>query len=351
MKTYQNILSIESSCDETAVAVITNGQIKSSIIASQATLHAQYGGVVPEVAAREHVTAIIPTIDLALRQAQINLREVNCIAVTQGPGLMTSLLVGIETAQTIGRTLDIPVLPINHLAAHIYANFIKQAPNTNLQSHSLESSLPPLPALVLIVSGGHTLLVLMKAHGNFEVLGETVDDAAGEAFDKTAKILGLDYPGGPLLSRLAESGNPKAFDFPRPMVNSPDLNFSFSGLKTAVLYQAQKYPALDSKLKADFAASIQQAIIDVLISKTEKAISQCQPQSLLLGGGVAVNKLLRENFNRLAVRFQIPVFIPQPQYCTDNAAMIGLAAYYQLQSSGITIPTQFFKADPNLELA
>ncbi|HEX5429930.1 MAG TPA: tRNA (adenosine(37)-N6)-threonylcarbamoyltransferase complex transferase subunit TsaD [Patescibacteria group bacterium] len=344
IKKISAILAIETSCDETAAAVIVEGQasqIRSSVIASQASLHAKFGGVVPEVAAREHVTAILPTIDLALKQARLKLPEIGSIAVTQGPGLMTSLLVGIETAKTLGQVLQIPVLPINHLEAHIYANFVK--------SDKLKVKSQKFPALILIVSGGHTLLVLMTAHGKYKILGETVDDAAGEAFDKTAKLLGLSYPGGPALSKLAEGGNPVKFNFPRPMMNSQNLNFSFSGLKTAVLYKVQEHKSLNLQLKSDFAASIQTAIVDVLIAKTENAIKKYHPKTIMLGGGVAANKLLREEFKRLATTYKLQPSIPKLEFCTDNAAMIGLAAYYKLKNSDPKFPKAFF-ADPNLGL-
>ena len=329
------ILAIETSCDETAAAVIANGRILSNVIASQADLHAKYGGVVPEVAAREHLTAIIPTIDLALTQAKIKLAGIDYIDVTQGPGLATSLMVGVDTAKALGAALNKPVLPINHLEAHIYANFV--------------AKIPKLPALALIVSGGHTLLVQMRGHGRYRILGETLDDAAGEAFDKTAKMLGLPYPGGPHLSKLAETGNPAAFAFPRPLINSNNFEFSFSGLKTAVLYKLQKLPPPPSSLLPDLAASVQQAIVDVLISKLEKAVIRYRPKTIMLGGGVAANKPLRERFKKLATNYHLPSSIPEFQYCTDNAAMIGLAAWYRLKNKRAKIP-KTFSVEPNLEL-
>jgi N6-L-threonylcarbamoyladenine synthase len=337
-----NILAIETSCDETAVAVIIDGKIKSSIIASQAKLHAKFGGVVPEVAAREHVTAIIPTINLALKKAKVKLTNIDEVAVTQGPGLITSLLVGIETAQALGAALNIPVLPINHMEAHIYANFVGKIRNP-------KSEILKFPALILVVSGGHTMLVLMKKHGDYKILGETVDDAAGEAFDKTAKLLGLGYPGGPALSKLAENGDPKRFNFPRPMINSKDFNFSFSGLKTSVLYEVQSLKAISYKLKADLAASIQAAIVESLVSKTERAIKQFKPKTLMLGGGVAANQELRKQVKRIATTYHLQPSIPAFEYCTDNAAMIGLAAYYKTRNSKTKYP-KTFRAEPNLEL-
>jgi len=358
MKKIMKILSIETSCDETAAAVIVNGTIKSNIIASQVKLHAKFGGVVPEVAAREHLMAIIPTIDLALKTAKTNLEDLDYIAVTQGPGLATSLMVGIDTAKALGAALDIPVIPINHLEAHIYANFVK--PLTIARSVATKQSYDRsprafgardgniFPSLILIVSGGHTLLVQMRDHGQYHILGETVDDAAGEAFDKTAKMLGLGYPGGPALSKLAKSGNPTAFNFPRPMLNSANFEFSFSGLKTAVLYKIMEHETWNMKQKADIAASVQAAIVDVLIAKLEKAIQRYHPKTIMLGGGVAANELLRQRFKFQASRFKIHCSIPALEYCTDNAAMIGLAAYHRLIRK--KPQTKNFSAQPNLSL-
>lgn len=340
-----NILAIESSCDETAAAVIKNGSIKSSILASQAKTHLQYGGVVPEVAARSHITAIIPVLDLALKNSKTKLSDIDYIAVTQGPGLMTSLMVGVDTAKALGTALNIPVTPINHLEAHIYAGFVKEKIK--------------FPTLSLIVSGGHTLLVEMKKHGTYRILGETRDDAAGEAFDKTARMIGLPYPGGPQIVQLAKRGNPQAFNFPRPMINSGNFEFSFSGLKTAVLYEIQRHKSLNSNLKSNLAASVQQAIVDVLITKTEKAIQRYKPKTIILGGGVAANNLLRERFMILASKFKILASIPAFEYCTDNAAMIGLAAYYKIRNTRPNVTVRYgrekiitknFSADPNLKL-
>ncbi len=329
------ILAIETSCDETAAAVIKNGEIASSIIASQAELHNKYGGVVPEVAAREHVPVMTPTIDLALKKAGLKLKDLDVIAVTQGPGLATSLHVGIDAAKTLALALDIPLLPINHMEAHVYANFA-------------ESEIK-FPALVLIVSGGHTMLALMKGHGQIKVIGETLDDAAGEAFDKTAKLLGLGYPGGPMISKLAVNGSPTSYNFPRPMINSKDLRFSFSGLKTSVLYTVQKIRTLDKKTKANLAASVQNAIVETLISKTEQAAKKNKVKTLMLAGGVAANKMLREEFIKLADKLNLEYSIPPMMYCTDNAAMIALAAYYRIVNKKAKF-TRNFRAEPNLSL-
>jgi N6-L-threonylcarbamoyladenine synthase len=335
MPDMKTILAIESSCDETAAAVIRKGKVASSVIASQANLHAKYGGVVPEVAAREHVPTIIPTIDLALKEAKVKLKNIDVIAVTKGPGLATSLHVGIDAAKSLALATGKPLLPVNHMEAHIYANFID--PETEF------------PALIMIVSGGHTMIVYMKGHGKYRILGETLDDAAGEAFDKTAKLLGLGYPGGPMISKLAENGNPKAFSFPRPMLNSKDLNFSFSGLKTAVLYEVQKLGIIKKQTKYDLAASLQAAIIETLIGKLEQATHKRKVKTLMLGGGVAANKKLREEFLALANKLQFNYSIPPMSYCTDNAAMIGLAAHYRIKSGNAHYSMKF-GAQPNLEL-
>jgi N6-L-threonylcarbamoyladenine synthase len=329
------ILAIETSCDETAAAVVIDGKIKSNIIASQAKNHAKYGGVVPEVAAREHTQAILPTIEVALKEAKTPLAKIDYIAVTQGPGLATSLMVGVDAAMAMGLALKKPVLPVNHMEGHLYSGFV--------------SGKPVFPALALTVSGGHTMIVLMKNHASYRIIGETVDDAAGEAFDKTAKMMGLGYPGGPMLSKLAETGNPQAFAFPRPMIHSGNFNFSFSGLKTSVMYELRKHKTLSPQLKSDLSASVQQAIIDVLMSKLEKAVHQYKPKMLILGGGVAANKMLRERFEKLARNSKLKSSIPAFEYCTDNAGMIGLAAYYRIKSKKAKFP-KAFSARPNLPL-
>jgi N6-L-threonylcarbamoyladenine synthase len=326
MKKSLTILAIETSCDETAAAVIQDGKIKSSTIASQAKLHEKFGGVVPEVAAREHVPAMIPTIDLALKEAKTKLANIDYIAVTQGPGLVTSLMVGIDTARGLSAVLEKPLLPINHMEAHIYANFVGQQMK--------------FPALTLIVSGGHTILLLMKNHGKYKILGETLDDAAGEAFDKTAKLMGLGYPGGPQISLQAKKGDPLAFAFPRPMLNSKNYDFSFSGLKTSVLYEFMKHKKT-AKLIADMSAAVQAAVVETVIGKTEKAIKEFEPRTIMLGGGVAANELLRNEFTKLSKKYRIDCSIPKFEYCTDNAAMIGLAAYYRLQTQTAQIPKNF----------
>jgi N6-L-threonylcarbamoyladenine synthase len=337
------ILAIETSCDETAAAVLVNDKIKSNIIASQAKLHSQFGGVVPEVSARKHVPAIIPTINLAFKKAKVKLTDIDYIAVTQGPGLATSLMTGINTAQALSLPLNKPLIPINHLEAHIYANFIRKNSKFKIQNSKF------FPALILIVSGGHTMLVLMTKPGKLKVVGETVDDAAGEAFDKTARMLGFTYPGGPAISKLAKKGNPQAFDFPRPMIHKKNLDFSFSGLKTAVLYKLKDLSPITYNLKSDLAACIEQAIVDVLIAKTKKAILEYEPKSIMLGGGVAANEKLRDSFKLLAKSYKLKCSIPNLEFCTDNAGMIGLAAYYRIKNKRMK-STKNFSAKPNLVL-
>jgi N6-L-threonylcarbamoyladenine synthase len=330
----KTILAIETSCDETAAAVIKNGKILSSVVASQAKLHSQYGGVVPEVAAREHIPAMIPVIKASLNEAKVKFGKIDLIAVTQGPGLMTSLLTGIDTAKTLALALGKPLLPVNHMEAHIYANFVENKIK--------------FPALILVVSGGHTMLVFMKNHGQYQILGETVDDAAGEAFDKSAKLMGLGYPGGPAISKHAKDGDSQKFNFPRPMLNRAGFDFSFSGLKTAVLYEFVKHKK-SKQLIADMSASLQAAIVETLIGKTEQAVKKYSPKTLMLGGGVAANQMLRAEFEKLSKKYKLPCSIPKYEYCTDNAAMIGLAAHYRIKNKKARF-SQRFDAEPNLAL-
>ena len=317
------ILSIESSCDETAVTILDADKNKFNVLAnlvsSQISTHKKYGGVVPEVAARMHLEKIIPLLDEAFLTANINKQNIDYIAVTEGPGLISSLLVGTETAKALSFCLNKPIININHLEGHIYANFYKNSAKIKF------------PALNLIISGGHTELILIKDHGDYHLIGQTRDDAAGEAFDKSAKLLGLPYPGGPHLSKLAELGKADAVKFPRPMIDSPDCDMSFSGLKTAVLYEIKKYYHLSKKHKADIAASFQQAVIDVLLKKTRKAAEKFKVKELLISGGVSANLEIRKSFEHEFRQLKIPVFIPDIELCTDNSLMIAVAAYFKLQ--------------------
>jgi len=338
------ILAIETSCDETSAAVYdTQNGLLSNIVASQIDVHAKTGGVVPEVASRMHVEAILPVIDEALERAKTSLNKIDYIAVTHAPGLIGSLLVGVNTAKTLSAVLDKPLLPINHLEGHIYANFIDQ--NKNFK----------FPAVILLVSGGHTSLILMKDHGKYKYLGETLDDAAGEAFDKVAKVLELPYPGGPNVSRLAEeyrrkipmtnaqcpikskTPNPKMGEgrfFPRSMLDSKDFTFSFSGLKTAVLYAWQKEKKQNKDTKEMFAYEFEEAVVDILATKTISAAKKYKAKTVSICGGVAANKRLREEIGlRVGKELKNVSFcVPEIKYCGDNAAMIAACAAYQLKN-------------------
>jgi N6-L-threonylcarbamoyladenine synthase len=313
------ILAVESSCDETSAAVlnIEGSKIKllSNVIATSLPMHSKTGGIIPENAAREQLRFIIPVIKNALEKAQVSEMEVDKIAVTVGPGLIGSLLVGVETVKTYAYVLSKPVIPVNHLYGHIYANFINQ------------DEIIEFPAIALVVSGGHTDIVLMKNKTSLEWLGGTRDDAAGEALDKTGRLLGLPYPAGPKIEELATQGK-DSFKFPRPLIDSKDYDFSFSGLKTAVLREVQKIQLLDSETVNNLCNSIQSAIIEVIIAKTLRAAKEHNARSVLLGGGVAANGKLREQFEKSIVDKQLNarLFVPPKNLCTDNAAMIGAAA-------------------------
>lgn len=343
------ILGIESSCDETAAAVVENGRIVlSSLVASQVDLHAQFGGVFPEVASRQHIRTIYTIILEALKRAHLNLEEIDAIAVTRGPGLPGSLVVGMNTAKGLALGSGKPLVGVNHLEAHIYSAWIDLSADEQKEA----SPEPSFPLLALIVSGGHTELVLMKDHLQYERLGATLDDAAGEAFDKVARLIGLGYPGGPAIQRAAENGNPDAFDFPRAWLDdsvrkNAQWNFSFSGLKTAVLREVKRLQGLGFPLPtADLAASFQQAVVDVLVGKTLQAARAFEVQGIVVAGGVSANRPLREAF--LAQR-EFPVQIPDFSLCTDNAVMIAAAGYYRFtygQRDGLDMD-----AMPNWSLA
>ena len=311
------ILGIETSCDETAAAVVEDGRrILSNVVASQIEIHRRYGGVFPEVASRQHVLSILPVIEEAM--AGLDWDELDAIAVTYGPGLAGSLLVGVNAAKGLALGRGLPLLGINHIEAHIYANW-------------LTGNEIAFPALCLVVSGGHTELILMSDHGQYRRLGGTIDDAAGEAFDKVGRLLGLEYPGGPAIERTAQYGDPTAFKLPRAWLGD-SYNFSFSGLKTAVLRIVKKYES-QGKLQrlplADLAASFQAAVVDVLVEKARRAAQECGARQILLAGGVAANKTLRRE---MAQRSALPVLCPPIPLCTDNAAMVASAAYFRFQA-------------------
>ncbi|MBI5030360.1 MAG: tRNA (adenosine(37)-N6)-threonylcarbamoyltransferase complex transferase subunit TsaD [Chloroflexi bacterium] len=313
------ILGIETSCDETAAAVVENGcKILSNVVASQIAMHAQYGGVFPEIASREHVLKIVPVIEDTLKEAGIKFKDLAAVAVTHGPGLAGSLLVGVNTAKAISFANDLPLLGVNHLEGHVYANWLEAANMTVVEKQ--------FPLIALIVSGGHSEIVLMRGHNDYQMLGHTLDDAAGEAFDKVARLLGLGYPGGPAIQKAAEDGDPNAFKLPRAWLRGT-YDYSFSGLKTAALHLVQSFK--DKPLPvADIAASFQAAITDVLVEKTKQAAEEFGAKQILLAGGVAANKRLREQMVKRADR---PVLIPPPKLCIDNGAMIASAAWWHLE--------------------
>jgi N6-L-threonylcarbamoyladenine synthase len=325
------ILGIETSCDETAAAVVEDGRfVRSSVVSSQIDLHARFGGVVPEVASRAHVELITSVIADALVEAGVEVRELDAVAACHGPGLAGALLVGVSAAKALALTANLPYVGVNHLEAHLYAAW--------LEDPALE---PPLATL--IVSGGHTMIVIMEGHGRYHVVGQTVDDAAGEAFDKVARHLGLGYPGGPVIDRLAREGDPKAVRFPRAMPG--ELDFSFAGLKTAVVNHVRRNPEY---VVADIAASFQEAVVDQLVTKLVTAADEAGAPVLAIGGGVAANSRLRERVAAAAEASGRRSFLPPMALCTDNGAMIAATAWWRLQSDG---PTPLNAgADPNLRL-
>jgi N6-L-threonylcarbamoyladenine synthase len=315
------ILAIETSCDETAAAVVEDGRrILSNIVASQEELHAQYGGIFPEMASRAHVEAVVPVIEQAMQKAHLGFDDLDGVAVTYGPGLAGSLLVGVNVAKGLALGRGLPLVGVNHLEAHLYAHWLET------ESEDAAEGELQFPLLALIVSGGHTELTLMHGHGQYEYLGGTLDDAAGEAFDKVGRLLGLDYPGGPAIEAAAQGGNPKAFDFPRAWLDD-SRDFSFSGLKTAVLRVVQKYSdPPKGRLLADLSASFQAAVVDVLAAKTAQAAKSFDVTAVLLSGGVSANQTLRST---TVERASVPVYYPPLFLCTDNAAMVGACAHHR----------------------
>lgn len=323
-KKYKFVLGIETSCDETSAAVITSDKVLSNIISSQA-IHLKFGGVVPELASRAHLRKIIPIVKEALQQANISLRNLDGLAVTNGPGLIGALLVGVNYVKGISSALNIPLVGVNHIEGHIFSNFLNKA--------SI-----PLPFLCLVVSGGHTQIILVKDHLAYRILGETRDDAVGEAFDKVAKLLHLPYPGGPQIDRMAIKGNPEAIDFPRAMMQKGELNFSYSGLKTAVLNYIEEIGADSAQERLhDICASFQKAAIEVLVKKTVQAARTFQIRDIAIAGGVAANSLLRKWMVEESAQFNLNVHFPPVDFCTDNAAMIARAGLERL-NRGLSSP-------------
>jgi N6-L-threonylcarbamoyladenine synthase len=326
------ILGIETSCDETAAAVVDRARtVRSSVVASQIDRHARFGGVVPEIASRAHVELLTPVVAEALVEAGLSDDEVEAVAATSGPGLIGSLLVGLSAAKALALVWDVPFVAVNHLEGHLYAGFLE------------EPDLEP-PLVVLLVSGGHTLLVHMEDHGRYQLLGSTIDDAAGEAYDKVARYLGLGYPGGPIIDKLAAQGDPHAVEFPRAMAER-GYDFSFSGLKTAVINWVRSHPGMRTE---DIAASFQEAVVDVLVSKTMRAARDVGARGVCLGGGVAANRSLRQRMIAACEKDGFRTFVPSLSMCTDNAAMIAAAGWWRLRSDG---PTPLDAgAVPNLRL-
>jgi len=328
------VLGIETSCDETAAALVMGGNdVISSVVASQIEIHADFGGVVPEIASRAHLEALNPVVARAIVEAGIDETRVDAVACTVGPGLIGALLVGVSAAKALALAWDVPLIGVNHLEAHLYSAF--------LEDPSLE-----FPLVVLLVSGGHTMLIEMRGHGEYRLLGQTIDDAAGEAFDKVARFLDLGYPGGPAIDAAAMHGDPDSIRFPRALTDHRDnLDFSFSGLKTAVMNYVRKHPDVASP---DVAASFQAAVVDVLVSKSRRAAELVGAKGIVLGGGVAANSLLREEMLGACASIGVSGFLPSRAMCTDNAAMIAATGWYRLASDG---PTSLdVGAYPNLKL-
>lgn len=327
------ILGIETSCDETAVAIYSQdphsgaGKVIAEQVASQIKTHARYGGVVPEVASREHLKLLPPMLDTVMQSAALDWQQLDVIAVTAGPGLMGALLVGVSYARALGESTGIPVIPVHHMEGHLLA------PGIN-------GELPEFPFITLLVSGGHTLLVKVEAIGKYRIIGQTLDDAAGECFDKSARLLGLPYPGGPEIARLALQGNRDRFRLPRPMLNKGGLNFSFSGLKTAVMYKVRELGEPNQQDRCDMAAAIEAAICDVLVTQAIRACVEEDAPRLVIGGGVASNEWFRATLLQMASSKGIALFMPDPRYCTDNAAMIAHAAFHTMHSN-LTMPVDW----------
>lgn len=384
MNNFKTILGIETSCDETAAAVLTNTQgriqILSNVVGSSALMHEKYGGVIPEQAAREQLKSIIPVIKEAFNEAKLEPKDIDAIALTQGPGLIGSLLVGVETAKTLSLVWNKPLIPVNHLLGHLYANWIDTS-LSDIEYRTSENQTdtrltindkPKFPCLGLLVSGGHSDIVLFTDHQSYTYLGGTRDDAAGECFDKCARLIGFPYPGGPKISKLAQQGNPKAFNLPRPLASSDDLDFSFSGLKTAFSNLVAEHfevsqlepdkaaiywkhivldkdnPTGQEKLLADLCASIEQAIIDSLIKKTIKSAQIHKVEQIIVAGGVAANQKLINDLRSALNDQQLPItlHVPPPILCTDNAAMIAARAFFEKETTDFST----LEANPNLSL-
>lgn len=335
------ILGIESSCDETGVALYctdAGGSLRAHALHSQILMHREYGGVVPELASRDHIRRTVPLLRKVLRESGYSLSEIDAVAYTQGPGLAGALLVGSAFAEGLAASLGVPTVPVHHLEGHLLSPLLSRTP-------------PTFPFIALLVSGGHSQLMRVNEVGDYQLLGETLDDAAGEAFDKTAKLLGLPYPGGPALAELAEQGQPDAVKLPRPMLHSGDLDFSFSGLKTAALTKVRALGTPDQQQRADIARGFQDAIIEVLVEKSLRAVRQSGLTRLVVAGGVGANRELRRQLDAKAAKRKVSVFYPELEYCTDNGAMIALAGALRFQAGVSIKPAGAFAVRPRWPLA
>ena len=335
------ILGIESSCDETGVALYSTdngGALLSHALHSQILMHREYGGVVPELASRDHIRRAVPLLRKVLADGGHALADVDAVAYTQGPGLAGALLVGASFAEGLACSLGVPTVPVHHLEGHLLSPLLSKRP-------------PTFPFIALLVSGGHSQLMRVTGVGEYQLLGETLDDAAGEAFDKTAKLLGLPYPGGPVLAQLAEQGRPDVVKFPRPMLHSGDLDFSFSGLKTAVLTKVREIGEPDEQQRADIARGFQDAIVEVLVKKSMRAVKDCRLKQLVVAGGVGANRELRRQLDAAALKARITVYYPELEFCTDNGAMIALAGALRFQAGVSAKPAGAFAVRPRWPLA
>jgi len=334
------MLGIETSCDDTAAAVVADGlRVESNVLASQDEFHREYGGVVPEIASRRHAETLGAVVEQALARAGRTFDDLDAVAVTCGPGLAGSLVVGVAAAQAIAFARDLPAYAVNHLHGHLFANYLENP-------EARDQPLPVTPFVCLVVSGGHTDLIFVESPSRHRVIGRTLDDAAGEAYDKVARLLGLPFPGGPPLDELARNGDPMAFTFPRSLIDDATHNFSFSGLKTAVRYHLDDHPADATDRAADVAASFQAAVVDVLCSKTLRAAQEFGTHTVALAGGVSANSSLRSELHRRGAQLGIDVLVPPLAYCTDNAAMIAAVAFYRGEAA--RVPASRLSVDPNL---
>lgn len=347
-------LAIDTSCDDTSVAVLCNDRVLANIVSSQIDIHKGWGGVVPNLAKRAHQEMIDSCVDLALKRSGLkDIKKINVIAVTYGPGLAPALEVGVSKAQELALKNNIPLVAVNHMEGHALSVFLKNKVGKNYAKLPSDINKTKFPLLALLVSGGHTELVLVEDFGKYKIIGQTLDDAAGEAFDKIGRMLGLGYPAGAVIARFAEKGNRNAYKLPRPMEHSKNYDFSFSGLKTACLYQTNDLKKElgekgFAKIIPDYCASVEEAIVDSLIGKTVKAIKEYKPKMLVLGGGVVVNKRLRAKLRKALKALNIPIYFPDKQFCQDNAAMIGLAGYLKFLRGEIVKDIPLLQRKPSL---